>query len=182
MVTSTFDVSDHPGSRPTRSPRPDGQILRHRLDVLAVDAVDVVQTTGGWLVDRVMGGWQVEVFLPGGCDARPLRILGVRVRDLASDLDMSGAMSQSLAVGVDALAVDDRIRDRVRKAVDNPVTEVALWGQGWPLGVDRGLTLARYTLSAAARAFKGQALRAAGICDTAAHPTESLFTDSGFLD
>lgn len=181
MVTSTFGISDHPGRRTTRRPRIDGELLRHRLDVLAADAADVVQTAGGWLFDRVMGGWEVNVLLPGGGDARPLRILGVRVLDLASDLDLAAPLSQGLAVSVDAFAVDDRIRDRVRKAVDNPMTEVALWGEGWPLGVDRGLTKNRYTLSAAARAFKTQALRAAGMPYLSVDPTESLFTDSVWL-
>ena len=50
------------------------------------------------------------------------------------------------------------VRELVRRAVDNRLTEVALWGEGWPLGVNRGLTRTQYRLSAAARAFKGQAL------------------------
>lgn len=178
MVSSTFGIGDHQGRTSTRRSRGDGQILRHRLDVFATDAADVVQTTGGWLFDRVMGGWEVNVLVPRDGDARPLRILGVRVMDLAADLDVASPMSQSLAVSIAAFAVDDRIREQVSKAMRNPMTEIALWGEGWPFGMDRGLTRTEYTLSAAARAFKGQALRAAGIPYLSVHPTETLFTDT----
>ena len=67
MVTQTFGISGHPGEGATRGTRADGQILRHRLDVVAADTGDVVQTTGGWLFDRVMAGWEVNVLLPHGC-------------------------------------------------------------------------------------------------------------------
>src|ERR1700738_447166 len=101
MVTQTFDISGHPGEGATRGTRADGQILRHRLDVLAADTADVVQTTGGWLFDRVMAGWEVNVLLPRGCPARPLRVLGVRVLHLESELGVAGPMSQSLAASVE---------------------------------------------------------------------------------
>lgn len=184
MVTPTFNISDHPG-RGARQPRPDGQMLRHRLDVLAAGTGDVVQTTGGWLFDRVMAGWEVNVVLPHGGDdvgqLRPLRILGVRVLDLESEFDTSGPMGQGLAVSVDAFTAHDCVREWLRKAVDNRLTEVALWGEGWPLGVNRGLTKTRYQLSAAARAFKRQALRAAGMPYLSIDPIETMFTDSAWL-
>lgn len=179
MVTPTFDI--HPGKGTTRRAHPDAQVQRHRLDVIAVGAGDVVSTAGGWLYDRVMAGWQVNVLLPPGCESRPLRVLGAQVVDAAADLDASGPMSQGLAVSVDAFAADERVRALVRKAVSSRITEVALWGEGWPLGADRGLTRTRYTLSAAARAFKAQALRAAGMPYESIEHTETLFTDSAWL-
>lgn len=178
MVISTIDVTSA-----ARRPRDDGQVLRHRLDVLAADANDVVQTAGGWLFDRVMAGWEVNVMLPQGYDSRPLRILGVEVLDLESDFDMAG-MGHGLAASVAALTAYDCVREVVRRALDkqrNRGTEVALWGEGWPLGVTRGLTSTSYRLSAAARAFKGQALRAAGIPCLSIAPTEKLLTDSAWL-
>lgn len=177
MVTPTFDI--HPGRGTARRASP--EIMRHRLDVIAVGTGDVVHTAGGWLYDRVMAGWQVNVLLPRGCDTRPLRVLGAQVVDAAAGLDMSGPMSQGLAVSVEAFVADDRVRALVRKAVAGRLTEVALWGEGWPLGADRGLTRTHYTLSAAARAFKAQALRAAGMhCETI-DSTETLITDSAWL-
>lgn len=176
MVISTINVTSA-----ARRTRDDGQVLRHRLDVVAAGADDVVQTTGGWLFDRVMAGWEVNVMLPRGYDPRPLRILGVRVLDLESDFDMTGPMGQGLAVSAEALAAYDCVREMVRQALGNRVTGVALWGEGWPLGVSRGLTTTRYQLSAAARAFKGQALRAAGIPYLSIDPIETLLTDSAWL-
>ncbi|OBK14136.1 hypothetical protein [Mycobacterium asiaticum] len=180
MVTQTFDISGQPAKR-AHQHFAEGQVQRHRLDVIATSPGDVVQTTGGWLFDRVMAGWQVHVFLPGGGTAQPLRILGVQVLDLESALDPSGPMSQSLAVSAEAFTAHECVRERVRKALDNRLTEVALWGQGWPLGVDRGLVRTQYQLSAAARAFKGQALRAAGIPYQSIDPTETVLTDSAWL-
>lgn len=176
MATQTFGI--HPRSDTSRT-RSDDQILRHRLDVIAAGTADVVQTAGGWLFDRVMAGWRVNVLLPPGCDARPLRVLGAQVVDLTSALE--GPANQGLAVSVEAFTADERVRALVRKAVDSRLPEVALWGEVWPLGVGRGLTRTSYTLSAAARAFKGQALRAAEIPFQSISSTELLFTDSAWL-
>ncbi|OBK97061.1 hypothetical protein A5645_00805 [Mycobacterium asiaticum] len=180
MVTPTFDISGHPANRARRT-SVDGEVLRHRLDVFAARPDDVVQTAGGWLFDRVMAGWQVNVMLPGGGDDRSLRILGVQVLDLESELDLSAPLSQSLAVSGEAFIAHGCLREKMRKAMGNRLVEVALWGQGWPLGTDRSLVRTEYQLSAAARAFKGQALRAAGIAYQSIDPSETLFTDSAWL-
>lgn len=152
-----------------------GDCLRYRLDVVAANPIDVVHTAGGWLYDRAMAGWEVTVLLPHHCDTRPLRILGVWTAPLDSSVD---ATSHSLAVSAAAFAADDGVRERVRKALDHPLTEVALWGDGWPLGMDRGMTAVQHVLSGAARAFKSQALAAAGMRDLSVDPVETLLTDS----
>ncbi|OBK22184.1 hypothetical protein A5634_08460 [Mycobacterium asiaticum] len=185
MVTPTFDISGHSGRGAARRTRSDDQLLRHRLDVIAADTADAVQTAGGWLFDRVMAGWQVNVLLPPHCDHRPLRILGAHVGDLASDLedlDLDGPLSQGLAVSAQALTADDRVRELVHAALGNRLTEVALWGDARPLGVDRRLTRTEYQLGAAARAFKAQALRAAEIPCSAVSLVETLYTDAAWLD
>jgi hypothetical protein len=133
-----------------------------------------VQSAGGWLYDRVMAGWEVTVLLPHGCDSRPLRILGVRTLDLDSAMD---ATSQGLAVSAEVFAADARVRDRVFAALQQSVTEVALWGDGWPLRVNRAMTRVQHVPSAAARVFKGHALAAAGIPCNAIDPTETLLCD-----
>ena len=180
MATPTFDVSGHPGRTMPRRSRPDGQVLRHRLDVIAVTPGDVVHTAGGWLYDRAMAGWQVKVLLPRGCAARPLRVLGAQVFDIASELDVSGLVGQGLAVSVDAFTADDRVRALVRKAADSRFTEVSLWGEGWPPVAGRGLIRTHYKISAAARAFKVQALRAAGLPHLSIDLEETLFTYSAW--
>lgn len=176
MVAPTFDISKTDAARATQA-NADG--LRYRLDVVAASAVDVVQSAGGWLYDRAMAGWEVTVLLPQGRDTRALRILGVRASDLESSLGTLGAGSTSLAVSADAFTGDARVRDAVLESLDNRLTEVALWGDGWPLGVQRATTRAQHLLSGAARMFKGYALAAAGISDATVAPTETLLCDVG---
>jgi hypothetical protein len=174
MVTPTFDISESGRASAVQAPHADGECLRYRLDVVAASAVDVVQSAGGWLYDRVTAGWEVTVLLPHSCDSRPLRILGVQPLDLESAM---GSTSQSLAVSAEVFTADARVRDKVLKALDNGLTEVALWGDGWPHVVNRGMTRVQHVLSAAARVFKGYALAAAGIGCDSVHPTETLLCD-----
>jgi hypothetical protein len=176
MVTPTFDISEYGLRSISAAPRGDDESLRYRFDVVAASAVDAVQSAGGWLYDRAMAGWEVVVLLPHGPhveDDRPLRILGVQVSELES-----GATAKSLAVSAEAFAADERVRDRVLKARGDRLTEVALWGEHWPLEMNRGLTRVQHVLSGAARRFKRQALVAAGIPCESVDPTETLLTDS----
>jgi hypothetical protein len=175
MVTPTIDISHN--SRAARATRADGECLRYRLDVVAASAADVVQSAGGWLYDRVMAGWEVTALVPRGCDTRALRILGVQALDAEARFALWGPTSQSLAVSAEAFTADARVRDKVLKSLDDRLTEVALWGDGWPLGVDRAMIRAQHVLSAAARRFKGYALEAAGIGYDAVDPTETLLCD-----
>ena len=64
------------------------------------------------------------------------------------------------------------------ESLDDRLTEVALWGDGWPLRVNRATTRAQHVLSAAARTFKGYALAAAGIPNTTVDLTETLLCDA----
>jgi hypothetical protein len=48
----------------------------------------------------------------------------------------------------------------VLKALDQGLTEVTLWGEQWPEELDDTVGSVRHQLSAAARAFKAQALAA----------------------
>jgi len=178
MVTPTFDISESPRVSAARA-RADGECLRYRLDVVAASAVDVVQSAGGWLCDRVMAGWEVTVLLPHSCDSLSLRILGVDALDLDVQFASTGtgSTSQSLAVSAEAFIADSRVRDKLLESLDNGLTEVALWGDGWPLGVNRATTRAQHLLGAAARKFKGYALAAAGIPCGFVDPTEALLCD-----
>ena len=166
MTTSTVVSAVKPAN---------GAQLRYRLDVIGSDVGDVVRSVGGWLFDRVLAGWQVNVLLPFSGDARALQILGVRTLDIESELGLA-VSSVGLAVGANAFAVDPRIRDTVLKALDRSLTEVTVWGQDWPLNVGRATTPVHHLLSTAARVFKGHALAAAGI-PSLVGPTETLRSD-----
>lgn len=175
MLTPTSNISDYQEGDLARRIHADGEGLRYRLDVVGVNAADIVQAAGGWLYNRVMAGWEVTALLPPGCDIRPLQILGIQAASLGAEC---AAATQTLAVSAQAHVDNDCVQERVRQALEHRLTEVVLWGEGWPLGVNRGLTQVRITLGAAARAFKQQALTAAEITCRSAHFTETLLTDT----
>ncbi|OBG23714.1 hypothetical protein [Mycobacterium sp. 852002-51057_SCH5723018] len=178
MVTPTFDIGHNSRVTAARVTRAGGECLRYRLDVVAASAADVAQFAGGWLYDRVMAGWEVTALLMHDCDTRPLRILGVRAFEPEARFALTGSTSQTLAVSAEAFDADPRVRDRVLKSLDDRLTEVALWGEGWPLGVNRTMTGAQHVLSAAARRFKRYALAAAGIQSDSIDSTETLLCDA----
>jgi hypothetical protein len=136
--------------------------MRYRLDVVAPSVTAAVMFTGGWLFDRVMAGWDVRVLIADHSDDRPLQILGVETLDLEEELATSGRRPRphSLAVATDLFGRDSRVRRGVLGALDNGLTEVTLWGENWPAELDTTVDCVEHRLSAAARAFKAQALGA----------------------
>jgi hypothetical protein len=135
------------------------------VDVVAADVADVVRFAGGWLFDRTMAGWDVTVLVADHPDERPLQILGAQVVDLEYALATAGQRRppQTLAVAADLFDCDSRVRQGVLQALDQGATEVTLWGQTWPAELDDTVGLVQHRLSAAAQAFKAQALAAAGV-------------------
>jgi hypothetical protein len=136
--------------------------MRYRLDVVSPSVPEVVRFAGGWLVDRVMAGWDVTVLIDGAQDLRPLEILGVDTQDLEGALEMwaDRPHPQTVAVASELFSADARVRQGVLKALDQGLTEVTLWGEHWPEELDDTVGSVRHQLSAAARAFKAQALAA----------------------
>lgn len=136
--------------------------MRYRLDVVAPSVPEVVKHAGGWLVDRVMAGWDVTVLIDGEQDLRPLEILGVQTQDLESALQMwaDRPHPQTVAVAAELFSSDARVRQGVLNALDHGLTEVTLWGDHCPEELDETVGFVRHHLSAAARAFKTQALAA----------------------
>ena len=139
--------------------------MRYRLDVVAADVADVVRFAGGWLFDRAMAGWDVTVLLVDHPDERPLQILGAQVLDLEYALATAGHRPppQTLAAAADLFGCDSRVRQGVVQALDQGATEVTLWGETWPAELDDSVGLVQHRLSAAAQAFKAQALAAAAM-------------------
>ena len=137
--------------------------MRYRLDVVAPTVLDAVRFAGGWVYDRVMAGWDVTVLIGGDEEARPLKVLGAEVRDLESVLASweDRPHPQTVAVAGDLFAVDARVREHVLNALDQGATEVTLWGDSLPSELDESVDSVQHRLSAAARAFKAQALAAA---------------------
>jgi hypothetical protein len=149
--------------------------MRYQLDVVAADVVDVVKFAGGWLFDRAMAGWDVTVLVADHPDERPLQILGARIVDLEYALATVGhrPRPQTLSAAADLIGCDSRVRQGVLQALDHGVTEVTLWGETWPPELNDNVGLVQHRLSAAAQAFKAQALAAAGV---PAAPIEAIET------
>lgn len=172
MTTPVRRGADFTGSRPH------GQSLRYRLDIIALDVVDVVASAGGWLYHRVASGWEVSVLVPGSQEVRPLRILGARPLDLDRELADAGAPTgHGLAVHDGAFAADARVRQWVLTGLRSSRTEITLWGERWPLAVSHRVSAVRHVLTTAGRAFKAQSLAAAEIADVAVEPSEVFRSD-----
>ncbi|MGH3633131.1 hypothetical protein [Mycobacterium sp.] len=153
--------------------------MRYRLDVVAANVIDVVRFAGGWLFDRAMAGWDVTVLVAEHPDERPLQILGASIIDLEHALESVGQRPkpQTLAVAADLVGCDSRVRGGVLAALDRGVTEVTLWGETWPAELDESVGLVHHRLSAAAKAFKAQAMAAASVPATGeieVGPTETF--------
>ena len=135
---------------------------RHRLTVLASDAIDAVTGAGGLIFDRASSGWRVGVYLVERGDDRPLHILGVSPQ---------GVLPGALAIDCpDALVIAGELYEansNVRRFFDatsrNHCTEVAIWGGKWPAALTSSGRRVEHHLSTAARAFKAHSMNAAGI-------------------
>jgi hypothetical protein len=150
--------------------------MRYRLDVVAPTVLDAVRFAGGWVYDRVMAGWDVTVLVGDDEDARPLEILGAEVRDLESVLASwdDRPHPQTVAVAADLFDRDARVRQGVLEALEQGATEVTLWGEGLPAELDKSVDSVQHQLSAAARAFKAQALAAANDPEVDVSHTETF--------
>ena len=105
--------------------------MRYRLDVVAPSVAEAVRYAGGWMFDRVMAGWDVNVLLASDTDrdgdVRPLKILGAEPVDFESVVAAGDDQPhpQALAVAAGLIDRDERVREGVRRALDQGVTEVA---------------------------------------------------------
>jgi hypothetical protein len=143
--------------------------LRPRLVAIAPTAADAVQHAGGWLFDQVLAGWDVTVIVPELTDHTPLRILGVRPHGLEPALAYraDGSCLSAIALSAAIFGTDERVRRMVLAAVETGLPELRVWGtggtDGMPAEVAQRSAPVAHRLSAAARAFKAQALAAAAI-------------------
>jgi hypothetical protein len=161
-----------------RSHAATSMLFRYELNVIAASVADVVQSAGGWLFDRRMAGWDVNILLPDKDDERALRILGATTVDLHAGLAClrrGPERAPALAAATDLLARDERIRKEVQEAIRSGLTQVALWGDRRPANLGAQVASTEYPLSAAARVFKGHALVAAGLVDMEVGETETLY-------
>lgn len=151
--------------------------MRYRLDVVAPTVLSAVTYAGGWIYDRSMAGWDVTVLVDDDADRLPLQILGAETLSLESVLTdwADRPHPQTVAVAADLLDRDPRVLEHVRVALEQGATEVTLWGEErLPAELDCRVDGVRHHLSGAARAFKAQALAAAGARDVHVGPIETF--------
>jgi hypothetical protein len=177
MSPQTFRTTSNGGRRTSTAAGARGRsstVLRHDMTVVGFSAADVVAATGGWLYDRRMAGWQVTALVADRTGERGLRILGADVSDLGADLEAVTDDPDrvcTLAIAAEVFAADRRVRRFVSSAESR--AEVALWGD--PACLGENVSAVSYRLSAAARAFKAQALMAVGACGPHVAATEALY-------
>jgi hypothetical protein len=155
-----------------------GGILRYQLNVVASSIEDVVRAAGGWLCDRARAGWDVNVLVVDRADATPLTILGASALDPDEDfvaVVRSTSKVGALAVGVDVLRTDSRVRAEILRAAKRGLTEVTVWGEPSPAELGHHGDAVTHRVSSAARAFKSHALAAADVAAPASTTTEMLF-------
>lgn len=151
--------------------------IKYQLNVIGSTVLDVVTSAGGWLFDRVMAGWEVNVLVAELDEVRPLEILGARSFELNSALDAmrKGPHPQALAVAIDVFDNDERVRQAVLAAMLRGSTEITFWGHGAPNTIDRTVSPVEHPLTAAAQVFKAHALTAAAALGPSG-PTETFLS------
>ncbi|WP_424749649.1 hypothetical protein [Mycobacterium sp.] len=157
--------------------------MRCRINIVAPTVVEVVKHAGGWVFDRMMAGWHVVVIVGELVDDRPLRILGAKSLSFETAVrsHLLCEHPQSLAVPTDLFETDSQVRSWVLKALEHGLTQVALWGRSCPPELSDNVDIGQHRLTTAARAFKAQALVAAGVADVSVADTENFHAGASAL-
>jgi hypothetical protein len=172
-----IDQSSQPAAGVNRAP------LRYRLEVIAPTVADVVLSAGGWLFDRAIAGWDVNVHLAEDADTRALQILGVKSSALEAGFESSERFdaTPALAVAVEMFIGDTALHSAVHAALGRRYVEITLWGAKCPPELHRRLDTMQHHLSAAARLYKAHALMAADIPHNGCDPTEEFRSGARLL-
>jgi hypothetical protein len=179
MTARAFEIDDESAYNEFRSRRLEASTTtptRYRLDVIASNVADVIQSAGGWLFDRAMFGWDVNVLIAEPSDVRSLQILGIRTVpfELTCQSVTEWTRAPALAVAAEVFNTDARVREIVATALERGLGEVTLWGDTGPTEFHQRVEDVQHRLSAAARAFKAHALTAAALPPRPLTPTEKF--------
>lgn len=150
--------------------------MSYHLDVITASVAEAVRHAGGLMFDHSLAGWRVRVVTDDTAHRRALTILGTHPqsperRDDA--LHTPNRVVRSLVLPVDQLTVDPQAA-AVQNTEIEPPAELWLWGQHVNSERTGLLHPVRHELSAAARTFKAEALRCAGL-DTRVDPGEEFW-------
>ncbi|MDH6197373.1 hypothetical protein M2272_004026 [Mycobacterium frederiksbergense] len=157
--------------------RPD-KTLQYELNVVATSVADVVSGIGGWLFDRGMAGWRVNVAAGRSeHDERALRILGMKAVDLSGLWRSVGTETGRIAmmvIATDRIDSGDEVQLHRLTALGDS-GQVTFFGSQCPAVLSGKVHPVQYRMSAAARAFKAQALAVAGGCPESVGAVETMF-------
>lgn len=139
--------------------------MGYQLDVVSASVAEAVRYAGGLMFDRSAAGWRVRVVTDDAAHRRALTILGTHTqspeqRDDA--LHNPNRVVRSLVLPVAQLTVDPRTPAVQDAEIESPA-ELLGWGQHVNSESTGLLHPVRHELSAAARTFKAEALRCAGL-------------------
>lgn len=157
-----------------------GRTTKHRLVVLGADEPEVVRTAGGLIYDWSSAGGDVTVQLGISHDDRPLRILGVKTSSPIRRDSLRGDPLWPDAIITSQLLFRENLSVRAyfAEAAARGYAATAMSGNDWPSGLDQSVGHIRHRLSPAARAFKLQAMLAAGVVPEQLGSTELFRTDA----
>jgi len=132
--------------------------------------VDTVAAAGGWMCDRVLGGWLVRVIVTGPSDVLALHVLGVQAITFTQYLQSHPEQPTALALDSAALD-DDRVLENAYGALTHD-TELTVWGEIACAGVEDHPEPVMYRPSKAAAMFKAHALALIEHAESAVDQTE----------
>ncbi len=101
--------------------------MTYRVDVVACNVTEAVRRVGGWIFDRAIQGWVVNVVLPQPGDTRPVQILGASV-NAPSDPDHC-----ALQVFLEATEGSDIIEHRLSAAARLFKAQALIAAQSTPI-------------------------------------------------
>lgn len=132
--------------------------------VFSDSVIGVVSAVGGWLFDQRLAGCRTTVAIADHADDRAVRILGATAIALDAALAAEGHHGHPhvLAVCANLFRRDARVRQTVLGAIDNGNTNVMMWAENSVTELWGPARPVEHRLTIAAKAFKKEALAAAG--------------------
>lgn len=143
--------------------------MGYQLDVVTSSVAEAVRYAGGLMFDRSAAGWRVGVVTDDAAHRRALSILGTHTQSPerhGDELHNPNRVVRSLVVPVDRLTPQDSELE--------PWAELLVWGRHVDSESAGRLRPVLHELSSAARTFKAEALRCAGL-DTRVEPDEEFW-------
>lgn len=139
-----------------------GRATPSKLVVFAANTADAVAAAGGLIYDSVRAGWHVDIYVESAGDERALQILGVCGRVIPDAFDVEPLWPDAVYLDAEVYERHRQVRRMVAESVRRQHADIAVW-QHDPQAKPAAGPGVEHRLSAAARAFKFHAMKAAGL-------------------